>query len=437
MRKYYQAALAVTAVVSLVCFLFYRHEYNKLRYVLEVFNYFGKPNQKTIETNCTNNVPAFTKFNMKFEEPLSSWQKLDDELYVYSAYNIHKKEVQVIGFGSLNSIKDIQCMIFFENEIEPMLGSFKYILINNNSSITSADKSSNYNGYHFYCTYVRDKTPVGITFLTKSNTDLDDTPILAIKNPLHNFNYTNVAICVTPPLTKPMHPSEMIAFINFHDIIGMDNFIVYDFGIPNEFNSNLKALSRSENPYWKFTYTTVPWNFPFFRIHPDMIKNLIQADCLYRTYNKVKYVTTLSWEEYIVLKYHHSFVDLMIDFKRSRLKAGRYKLSTLTFCMQQADALLKNSTFVIFRKTRFDPNIIDHRPIYIYNGHDALNKDNIYTREIGRDLVMLNRYKYCSEEPNPNVLIRDSSVSRFTEDILNSPIYRKFMADDKSLRNKQ
>ncbi|XP_076233849.1 uncharacterized protein LOC143178843 [Calliopsis andreniformis] len=438
MRKYYQAALAVTAAVSVVCLLFYRHEYNKLRYVLEVFNYFGKPNQKIIETNCTNNVPIFTKFNMKFEEPLSTWQKLDNELYVYSAYNIYEKEVQVIGFGSLTNIKDTQCVIFFENEIKPTLGSFRYNLINSDSETTNINKTFSYNGYYFYCTYMKDKIPVGITFLTKSNTNLNDAPILTIKNSLQNFNYTNVAVCVTPPLIKPMYPSEMIAFINFHDIIGMNNFIVYDFGIPNELNSNLKELSRSQNPYWKFTYTIVPWNFPFSKIHLKVIKDLIQADCLYRTYNKVNYVVTLSWEEYVVLRYHHSIVDLMTDFERSRLKADRYKIKTLTFCTEQADnVLIKNSTFTIFKKTYFDPDIIDDLPIYIHNRHDALKKNNIYTREIGKDLVMLNRYKYCFKRPHPKTDTQDLSILRFKEDMLNSPLFRKFKADNKFLRNKR
>ncbi|XP_043255453.1 uncharacterized protein LOC122399105 [Colletes gigas] len=437
MRKYYQAALAVTAVVSLVSLLFYRHEYNRLRYVLEVFNYFGKPNQKNVETNCTNNVPVITKFNMKFEEPLSSWQRLDNDLYVYSAYNIHEKEVQVIGFGSLNSIQDMQCVIFFENEIKPILGSFTYILIGSDSNVTNTEKSSNYNGYHFYCTYTKNKIPVGITFLTKSNTNLNNMPILPIKNQSRSLNYTNVGVCVTPPLTKPMHSSDMIAFINFHDTIGMDNFIIYDFGIPSDFNGNLKELSKSQNPYWKFTYVTVPWNFPFSEIHPNIIKDLIQADCLYRTYKKVMYVITMSWEEYVVLKYHHSLIDLVTDFKRSRMKANHYKIKTLIFCTQQADnALVKNSTYTIFKKTHIDPSIIDNLPTYIYNAHETLKKGNVYTREVGKELVTLNRYKYCFEKPNPDASTQDTTILRFKEDIQNSPMFKKFMTESKLLLNK-
>ncbi|XP_031831696.1 uncharacterized protein LOC116426627 [Nomia melanderi] len=436
MRKYYQAALAIIAIVSLVSLLIYRHEYNKLRYVLEVFNYFGKPNQKNIETNCTNNVPVFSKFNMKFDEPLPSWQKLEHDLYIYSAYNMHNKEVLVIGFGLLSNIHNMQCIIYFDNELKPILGSFRYTPIHNNLSSTKTHKSSDYNGYYFYCTYNKNKIPVGITFLTKSNINLNDAPILAIKSLLHNSNYTNIGVCVTPPLTKPMHLSEMIAFINFHDIIGMDNFIVYDFGISNYFNDELKELSKSENPYWKFTYTVVSWNFPFSGIHPNVIKDLIQADCLYRTYNKVMYTITLSWEEYIVLKYHHSLVDLLSDFKQARMKADRYSIKSLTFCEQQTNnALAKNALFKIFKKTEFDSSIIDSRPIYIYSTREILKKDNIYIRKISEDLVTLNRYKYCFENSKSDTRKEDTSILRFKEDIQNSLIYRKFITEKRFLTN--
>ncbi|KAF3427963.1 hypothetical protein E2986_08863 [Frieseomelitta varia] len=435
MRKYYQAALVIIAIVSLVSLLFYRHEYNKLRYVLEVFNYFGKPNQRS-EMNCTNNVPVFTKFDMKFEEPLSAWQRLDDDLYVYSAYNIRDKEIQVIGFGSSNSIKDMQCQILFENEIEPVLGSFNYLSINsNNLNSTSTGRNIDYRGYHFYCTYTKNKIPIGIMFLTKSNSDLQNIPILPIKNQSHNLNYVNIGVCITPSLTKPIQPLQMISFIQFHDIIGVDNFIVYDFGIPSQYNSNFKELSKSPNPYWKFTYTIVPWNFPFLNTHPTIIKDLIQADCLYRTYNKVMYITTLSWEEYIVLRYHHSLTDLMTDFKKSKMKADRYKLKTLTFCTQQTDSVSnKNVTLMIFRKLHYDTSIPDNQPIYIYNTHEVFKK-NIYTRDIGKDLVILNRYQYCPGKSNIETGTEDTTILRFTEDVQSSQIYRKFITENKFLLN--
>lgn len=428
MRKYYQAALVVIAIVSLVSLLFYRHEYNKLRYVLEVFNYFGKPYEKDGETNCTDKEAIFAKFNTKFDEPLSSWQRLSNDLYAYSAYNIREGEIQIIGFGSPSSVKDMQCKIFFKNETRPSLGSFSYLSIDSNVDVAHANENFNYKGYHLYCTYTSNKIPTGVILFTKSDTSLNDISILPIKSQSHSLNNSNVGVCIAPPLSKPMELMQMIGFVNFHDIIGVDNFIVYDFGIPIELNSNFKELSTAQNPYRKFTYTNIPWNFPFPGVLPNVIKDLIQADCLYRTYNKIMYVITLSWEEYIVLRYHHTLADLMADFNKSRMKADRYKLKTSTFCTQQADsATITNMTYMIFKKLHFDSSIPDNQPVYIHNLHGVLKTNKIYTRDIGSDLVTLNRYNHCFGKSNSETITEDTLILKFTEDIQNSQIYREFV----------
>lgn len=429
MRKYYQAALAIIAAVSLISLLIYRHEYNKLRYVLEVFNYFGKPNIKA-ETNCTSNLPVFTKFNPKFDEPVSSWQRLDDNLYVYSAYSIHEKEIQVIGFGALNSIKDMQCVIYFENEDKPVLGLFKSVPIINSLDTSDNQQKSNYKGYHFLCGHTKNKVPTGITFLTNSEANVNTAPILPVSVSPHNLQNSSVALCVVPPLTKQMKTSDMISFINFYDLIGMDNFIVYDYGIPNKFNSYLKSMAMAQNPYWKFTYTVLSWNFPFSNVDYNTMNSIIQADCLYRTFNKALYVSVLSWEEYLVLKYHHSVIDLMADFKKSKMKSDRYKLTTSTFCTQQVDDINTfNTTFTIFRKTHYSANINEGRPTYIFDPSEVLRKTKSYTREISKDLVVLNLYKHCNERGSLETLVHDISILRFIEDVQNSSLYRKFASE--------
>lgn len=43
MRKYYKLVLVVVTVVSLVCFLFYKTQYDKLYNVLQVLEFFGDP----------------------------------------------------------------------------------------------------------------------------------------------------------------------------------------------------------------------------------------------------------------------------------------------------------------------------------------------------------------------------------------------------------
>ncbi|XP_012536808.1 uncharacterized protein LOC105836951 [Monomorium pharaonis] len=446
MRKYYQAALAVIAVISLISLLIYRHEYNKLRYVLEVFNYFGKPGPRIADANCTNISAVFTTFNAKFDEPIPSWQRLEDDLYIYSAYSINDKEIRAIGLGTINGVSNMQCLVFFESENKPILGSFGFIPIGN-AVASSLGENSRYGGYHFVCTYTSDEMPTGITFVTRSNKYLNYAPIFPIKIQRQGGSSSRIGVCVTQSSMKPAKSIDMIGFISFHALIGMDNFIIYDSGISNEFNSRLKEMASDPTSFWKFTYTVVPWNFPFTEIDQNVIKEIIEMDCLYRTYNSVAYAIALSWNEYINLKYHHAMIDLLADFKQFKLTADRYELKIMTFCTQQTDnKQYANSTLMILKKTKTDVNSPEDRVIYIHepqvtlqNSHlsvKEVGKDLIavnqhkyfhsYVKEVGKHLIAVNQYKYCDNYRESRE-VEDLTILRFVQDIQNSSILKKYL----------
>ncbi|XP_011865773.1 PREDICTED: uncharacterized protein LOC105560883 [Vollenhovia emeryi] len=428
MRKYHQAALAVTAVVSLVSLLVYRHEYNKLRYVLEVFNYFGKPGPRGADANCTNVGAGFATFNARFDEPIPSWQRLEDDLYIYSAYGINDREIRAVGLGTIGSVSNVQCLVFFESESKPILGSFRFLPIGN-AVVSSLGENTRYGGYHFVCTYTSDETPTGITFVTKSNKYLSYAPIFPIKIQPRKPSQDRIGVCVTQSSMKPTRSIDMIGFVSFHALIGMDNFIVYDSGISSEFNGKLKEMAGDPTSFWKFTYTVVPWNFPFTEIDQNVIRDIVEADCLYRTYNNVAYAVALSWNEYVNLKYHRATIDLLAELKRTRLTADRYRLNAVTFCTQQADNKRHaNSTLTVLKKTRAIVNDPEDRSIYIHKPYVTLQNSRMYVREIGRDLIAVNQYKYCNQyNYRKSQGVEDLTILRFAHDVQNSWILRKYL----------
>ncbi|KAL0118613.1 hypothetical protein PUN28_009350 [Cardiocondyla obscurior] len=434
MRKYYQAALTVTAVVSLISLLIYIHEYNKLRYVLEVFNYFGQPGPRKADASCANVSSSFTSFSAKFDEPIPSWQHLEDDLYIYSAYSINEKEIRAVGLGTRSSISNVQCLVYFEDESKPILGSFKFNPIGN-AVVSNLREGLRYGGYHFVCTYTSDKTPTGITFVKKSNKYLNYAPIFSIKIQPQSLSHSRIAVCVTQSLIKPTKSIDMIGFIAFHALIGMDNFIIYDSGIPNEFNSKLKEMANDPTSFWKFTYTVVPWNFPFTEIDQNVIREIIETDCLYRTYNNAAYAITLSWNEYVNLKYHHATIDLLADYKKTnKMVADRYKLQLTTFCTQQADnKQYANSTLIVLKKTKTSENILEDRSICIHKPFVTLQKSRVYVKEIGKNLIAVNQYKYCNNYKETKE-IEDLTILRFAQDIQNSSILRKYLGRYNALR---
>ena len=427
MRKYYQAALLITAVVSLVLLLFYRHEYNRLRYVLEVFNYFGKPNQEANKINCSKDVPEIKKYSVDLSEPLSAWQRLDDDLYVYSSYVRNNRKIETISYGKLTD-PNLDCNIFFDELLTPIPGTFSFNTIGNTSDIPGRTA---YRGYILICEYTEDMTPVGVNYQPKHQLLFNaNSPILPVKTQAKSLTYNGSALCVAPPLNIPMSRAEMISFLNFHELVGMNHFVIYDYGIPNVFHKALKRMAQDSHPKWSFTYEVIPWNFPIREIHPNVIKSIIEADCLYRTYNKVMYAATISWEEYIVLKYHHVVSDLLVDFERTRMFGNRYIIQTQTFCVQQRDdKRSSNSTPIVLRKTYTSPNALDANFLYIYKPHESLHVKDMKTLKAAANLIILNRYVSCNDYNANNVESNkyEPSILRFAADMQNSPIFRKFI----------
>ncbi|XP_066596609.1 uncharacterized protein [Prorops nasuta] len=421
MRKYYQAVLAIVAVGSLISLLVYRHEYNRLRYVLEVFNYFGKPGQRS-DVNCTFNSFKLSKLKHNFDFPTPAWQRVDSDLYIYSAYNIHKNKVHAIAIAAQHINLDIACSIFLENNITEIPGTFQYKRMQHTEEAYNLD----YSGYYFICLYDEKKLATRIKF-TISSKPASDSPIFPIKSQIHSHNLNSSVVCVAPPLKKPISNSDLFTFLNFHEMIGLGNFIVYDFGISSHLILKLKEMSNSQVPYWKLAYTTVPWNFPYTDANQNMIKDIIEADCLYRTYNKVTYSMVLSWEEYIVLKYHHLFDDLMRDFNKTFLTADKYKLKMFTFCTEQKDHST-NFTLSIFRKTFYNPTVIQSRSTYIYKPYETLNKANLVTRDAGKDLISINRYQSCKTNVFKHETgIYDDKILRFAPELQDTHNFRKFI----------
>ncbi|XP_011498807.1 PREDICTED: uncharacterized protein LOC105362950 [Ceratosolen solmsi marchali] len=423
MKKYYQAALLITAVVSLISLLFYRHEYNKLRYVLEVFNYFGKACPEVPKISCPK------KFSLDLNEPRSAWQRLDDDLYIYSSYVIHNGKIETISYGKLIS-PNFDCNIFFNNLLTPIPGIFSFSIIGNTSDIPGRTA---YRGYILVCEYTEYMIPVGVSFQQKDQILYNpNSSVFPINIQPKALTYNGSALCVAPPSNIPMSHTEMLSFLNFHELIGLNHFVIYDYGIPNVFHNGIKNMVQDLNPNWNFTYDVIQWNFPIRDIHPNIIRNIITTDCLYRTYKKVMYTATLSWDEYIVLKFHQIVSDLLIDFEKNKLFGNRFVIETQTFCIQQEHQKTSTTAFVpyILRKLYTSPNALNANFLYIYKPHEFLNVKNIQTLKAAAKLIIASRYVFCNDYNANNVEFNkyEPSILRFAKDITNSTIFQRYVS---------
>ena len=136
------------------------------------------------------------------------------------------------------------------------------------------------------------------------------------------------ALCIAPPLNIPISRTKMISFLNFLELIGMNNFTVYDYGILYSFHKALRSMADESHQSWNFTNEFVSWNFSLRDILPNVKRNIFDSDCLHRTYTKVLFAATVSRQEYMVLKYHILVLDLLKKFERFKTYAYRYMIQS-------------------------------------------------------------------------------------------------------------
>lgn len=426
MRKYYQATLIAIALVSVISLLFYRHEYNKLRYVLEVINFFGKPGSKTSDPNCLGENHDSDKLDLRFDVPLPSWQRLNNDLFVYSVYRANQNEIRAIAFGKTKTGNlNMNCKVFFEGS-KSTVGKFKYTKISN-SSIIPHGQNAEYNGYQLLCQYSEFGIPEGVSFFGKEDGYSGESPVLNLKDSLQSLKSNEMAVCVAPPLNRSISHLDLLSFLNFHQIIGVAHFVVYDNGIPSKFTEVVKDIINSQE--LNFTFTIVPWNFPFNGISSDIVTRIVEADCLHRMYNKVEYGAVLHWEEYMVPKYHHNMLELLMELEKSMLSSDNYRLDTSVFCTQKrnGEETIEIGPTMLKKFGKFSENDIKNRIIYISKPHKSLNLGIRNARNADTVLINVNRYQYCSDLEKKLTFTDDRSILRFAEYLAEAPIYKQYV----------
>ena len=128
---------------------------------------------------------------------------------------------------------------------------------------------------------------------------MTNTPILPVKVQAMLVASNGSAICIAPPLNIPISRTKMISYLNFIESIGMNNFTVYDYGILYSFHKALTSMADESHQSWNLTNEFVSWNFSSRVILPDVIRNIVDSDCLHQTCNIVLFAAAVSREEYI------------------------------------------------------------------------------------------------------------------------------------------
>ncbi|XP_057365960.1 uncharacterized protein LOC130686814 [Daphnia carinata] len=272
MRKYYQLVLFILSIVSLVCFLIYKHEYDRLRNVLEVLNVFG-----SIVTDGPQAITGNPEIchNGSLEYIPDFWHQYSD-LEVYSAFKtVNEKGWSIntlaIVTGNLSLLfKQISCALISEDVSDDKFeGTIEWKRIETDNASMA---------YTIVCNVPE---MIGNSYLLSLYNSKTPSEILNV--PLHlgtaHLKEKATSLCIVS--NNPYwHVGDLSDFIQYYTLLGADSFYLYHRGIGDQVISALKELTRSFN---NITVHLTTWNLPSQSTSvPFLDFALISQDCAWR-----------------------------------------------------------------------------------------------------------------------------------------------------------
>ncbi|KAF5280896.1 hypothetical protein FQR65_LT03045 [Abscondita terminalis] len=361
------------------------HEYNRLHYILEVFNFFGRPcNTSLLEQS--DSVGTYQDWGV---EPL--WQQ-NENIFIYSAFWI-QNQVQAIALHVDRAEPVRNCYLWFEDKEKPVIGKFKYAKIDN-------DIDNGHMAYFYYCTLVQDHEPYAVSFSSKSKKDFKK--ILITIN-LHRDIKINTTICVAPAV---FNKRNFVEFLSYHKLVGISDFVFYHNSIPHRLSKIISNLSTSLGIKVHF----FPWNYP--KNEGSLSRLIVENDCILRTSSVSSTSITLEMNEFIVpAGYSISFADSFnkVDGKRPE----RIRLPVQTFCVESASIISP----IVLQNTEVNYKN-DNQVLYIYGGHSE--ESTVVTHDLGKNVISIHKYVNCSNKPQR--VYHDVSMLRFTIDLTRSTL---------------
>lgn len=395
MKKYHQLILLVISVISLSLFLIYRHEYNRLHYVLEVFNFFGQP------CNISNLQQTEDILSHHDWGPRPIWQEYDTG-YVYSAFLTKKNEAKALAV--LTDDKQVaphNCYFWFEDKKKPTIGKFRFSKLGN-------DEGAHLNLYSFICeSGATEHLPFAVSFSNKVKKENDLKKVM-LGNSIKHQIYVNTTICVSPSVYSK---KRLLEFLSYHKLIGVDSFIFYNRDIPHRLVKILTNLSTRLG----FHFAFLPWNFP--RTDGTITRTIVENDCLLRTYQQNIYAVTLEINEYIVPGEVYSFNALI---SKIHTISERISIPVQRFCISSGS---ESSKPISMMNTDVTEDFTYNNVRYVYRNDQR--KEDTSTQSLGAQFLAIHKYIRCSTSPSKT--FSDKTILRYSTDLSRSTLFQLYL----------
>lgn len=398
MRKYYRLSLLIVTLFSLFLFLVYRHQYNRLHYVLEVFDFFGQPcNYSDLERR--ENILDHHDWG-----PIPLWKE-SDKIYFYSAFWTHQNQVKAIAAVPTNNSGANSCFLWYEDKRKPFLGRFKH-------TVRGKDAANTVNLFFYYCESKSGSLAVPYAASFSANHKyIEAKKILLTNNLYYQTNY-NLTVCVPP---GNFNKTKLVEFLSFHRLIGVNSFIFYGGSIPHRVSKLISNLAFRLDMHVSF----LPWNFPY--TDKELILQIVDVDCMLRNRNQSHFVTVLETDEYIVPGYNTSLLETL-----SRIEQKVYRISfpLIKFCLESAKP---DKPMALQNVQLLNSKIPAVADIYRVNMQSSATVHDVNVQEFDKSFAAVYKYVHCNGKAVKSGV--DSSILRFSSDFIRTALVQMLRND--------
>lgn len=404
----------------------YRSENSKLKYVLEVVNFFGRSDSVTMVR--LEKGAASAEFDTKhvFDDPIPMWTRLGNDFHGYSAH-WHKNEfsaggeVIAIAIGLQRSSVKFRCSLIYPDvnySTQTVTGLFSYVRVELSSSMSK--DTEHYHVYKFFCKVNKDFGPKGprilvlhdiqsgsadhfmyINSLTRSAPAAAASPKSPKESVQKVTSRSSVALCVdfVPYNTTKAAASqsnvfsdkEVLQFFLHHGIVGIQEFIVYEM---NNFPTHVYELLQHQGIH----ITRLPFNFPYELGDALKIRGILELDCVLRTTAHIKFVLLSRMNEFFMptcnVRLNRTFVQSLEVHPEN---INRFELPMQTICMPEKRGAA-NEMLSDFHM--YDAGARNDHPVQVYRPKYEL-MDEVKAIELSQSSGVVHRFsRHCLNSVN-------------------------------------
>lgn len=396
----------------------YRSENSKLKYVLEVVNFFGRSDTVTM-VRLEKGITADFATKHIFDDPVPMWTRLGDDFHAYSSH-WHKNEfsaggeVVTIAVGLQRSPVKFRCSLIYPDAASggnSATGLFSYTRVESASSINR--DTEHYHVYKFMCKATKDFGPKGPRIVVFHDIQTGSADHLMHINQLSQTHSaatpkthsgkvqavaskSSVAVCVdfvsynisknTASHSNVFSDKEIFQYFLHHGIVGIQEFIVYEM---SNFPMQVYELLQHQGIH----ITRLPFNFPYGLGDALKIRGILELDCLLRTSAHIKFVLLSRMDEFFLptcnVRLNRTFVQ---SLEAHPDNINRFELPLQTVCLPE---------HVSGNEMRGDYHMYDtaarkEHPVVVYRPKYEL-MDQVRSIELSQSSGLVHRYSQrCS-----------------------------------------